>query len=378
MIASRDRELATESTGVRAARLLAELLEQDGWRVEARSLPSEDLVAEREGISYAVQVKAASEGRSDRLIPLWSQTWLQAVRAAGKDRRPLAVVAAPRIPPRVAEQVLRFAADHAPEGAAGVVDFAGLRAFRGDLLDELSREAPRKPAAAPRQVSGDAANIFSDLGQWMLKVLLAPELPEELLTAPRGHYRNATQLARAADVSVMSASRFVRQIQREGFLHESSACLELVRRDDLLRRWQAWTGRRAREAGFRFVLPGEPRRLLADAVRTVNGCLALFAAADALNVGFVHGVPPHVYVRQHVLEAGFDWKNVVPAEPGEVPGLIVRAATAPNSVFRGAVMRDGLRVCDVLQVWLDVSGHPSRGSEQAELVYRRILEPVFR
>jgi len=273
--------------------------------------------------------------------------------------------------------VLQFAAEYAPEAAAGVVDFAGLRAFRGDRLDDLNREAAHKPAAV-RAVPGHSSNLFSDLDQWMLKVLLAPELPENLLSAPRGRYRTASQLARAADVSVMSASRFVRQLQHEGFLHESSAYLDLVRREELFRRWQTWAGRRVREAGFRFVLPGDSRRLLAEAVRSADGCLALFAAADALDIGFVRGVPPHVYVHQLVPGAMSGWKALVPGERGESPDVIVRGATAPQSVFRGAVVKESVRVCDVVQVWLDVSGHPSRGSEQADLIRREILDPVIR
>ena len=273
--------------------------------------------------------------------------------------------------------MLQFAAEYAPEAAAGVVDFAGLRAFQGDFLDGLNREGVHKPAAV-RAVSGHSANLFSDLNQWMLKVLLAPELPDDMLSAPRRRYRSASQLARAADVSVMSASRFVRQLQREGFLHESSAYLELVRREELFGRWQAWAGRPAREDGFRFVLPGERRRLLAGAVRTADGCLALFAAADALEIGFVQGVPPYVYVHQIRPGSRIRLEDPGPAEPGEAPDLIVRAATTPQSVFRGAVIRNAIPVCDVLQVWLDVSGHPSRGSEQADLIRRTILEPVIR
>ena len=139
MVTSEPRKLDRSSAGAQAVRLVAELLVKDGWRVDASAPPSEDFVAERGGVSYVVQVKAASEGRGDRLVPLWSQAYLQAGRAAGKDRRPLAVVVAPRIPPRVAEQVLRFASEHAPEAAAGVMDFSGQRAFRGDLLEALNR-----------------------------------------------------------------------------------------------------------------------------------------------------------------------------------------------------------------------------------------------
>lgn len=369
-------QVGRESAGAQATRIVARLLMEHGWRVKTSASPSADLVAERGGVAYVVEVKAASEGRSDRLVPLWSQAYLQAVRAAGKDQRPLAVVLAPRIPARVAEQVVRFAAEHAPDAAVGVVDLSGQSAFRGDFLEELNREPPYRPAAA-RAAAHQPANVFSDLNQWMLKVLLAPELPEEMLSAPRGRYRSASELARAAKVSVMSASRLVRQLQQDGFLHESSAYLELVRREELFRRWQAWAGRRTREAGFRFILPGEPGRRLTDAARTVGGCLALFAAADALGVGFVHGVPPHLYVRQLGPGTPSGWKNLVLAERAEAPDLIVRAANAPSSVFRGAVTRDSVPVCDVVQVWLDVSGHPSRGNEQAELIRRRILEEIF-
>jgi hypothetical protein len=354
------------------------VLSEAGWIVgpPADRSPSADFVVERGDASYSVEVKAASEGRSDRLVPLWSQAWLQAVRASGKGQRALAIVVAPRIPSRVAEQVLLFAAVYAPGAAVGVIDFEGLAAFRGDFLDDLNRAARFRPAAARAGVASDPANIFSDLNQWMLKVLLAPELPEEVLSAPRERYGNASQLARAADVSVMSASRLVRQLQREGFLHESSESLELVRREELFQRWQAWAGRRARESGFRFVPAGEPAKRIAGAAKANGGCLGLFAAADALGVGFVHGVPPHLYVRPHRPGAP-GWKNLVPAGPGEIPDVILRAADAPNSVFRGAVVRDSVPVADVLQVWLDVAGHPARGREQADIIRQKILGPVI-
>ena len=82
----------------------------------------------------------------------------------------------------------------------------------------------------------------------MLKLLLAPLLPEDLLHAPRREYRNASELAVAAKVSVMSAFRFVRQLRQEGFLDRNDEPLRLVRRKELLRRWQAAHLRGARAA----------------------------------------------------------------------------------------------------------------------------------
>jgi hypothetical protein len=39
---------------------------------------------------------------------------------------------------------------------------------------------------------------------------------------------------------------------------------------------------------------------------------------------------------------------------------------------------DGVRVSDPLQVWLDVSPHPARGREQADLIFRQVIKPMIR
>jgi hypothetical protein len=108
-----------------------------------------------------------------------------------------------------------------------------------------------------------------------------------------------------------------------------------------------------------------------------RACLALFAAADALGVGFVQGVPPYVYVRRLSPASLSAWKNLVPIAPGEAPDVIVRQAPFPESVFRGMVRPHGMASCDVLQVWLDVSEHPARGEEQADLIRRRLLNRII-
>ena len=167
----------------------------------------------------------------------------------------------------------------------------------------------------------------------------------------------------------------MRQLRAEGFLHESSAHLELVRREELFRRWRNWADRPPREAGIRFFLKGP--RALPEAIERVDGCLGLFAAADALGVGFVQGVPPHVYVRRLGPGVVRDSMNMAPASPGEAPDLILREAPAPASVFKGAVMKDSAPVSDIVQVWLDVASHPARGAEQADLIHEKILERVI-
>ena len=364
-----------------AESLLAAMFEKAGWDVK-RSPHSErdrfrpELVVRRQGIAYAVEVKAGPEGRSDRLVPLLAQAVLQSARAAGREAEPLAVVAAPRISPRAAEQVIKFAEEYVPDAAAGVIDFEGLRMFRGPHLEEMNARAKDLPVSVRRSVR-DSGHFFSDLKQWMLKVLLAPELPDRLLSAPRGQYRNASQLARAANVSVMSAFRFVQQLQREGYLHESAPYLNLVRREDLLNRWEALSARSVREVPMRFVLPGDLQAQLRGMLSSGRACLGLFAAADALKLGVVRGVPPYVYVERVRPENLAAWKNLRACGPGEPPDVIIRQAPAPQSVFRGMVRPDGMAACDVLQVWVDVAAHPSRGREQADLILRRVLHRII-
>jgi hypothetical protein len=57
--------------------------------------------------------------------------------------------------------------------------------------------------------------------------------------------------------------------------------------------------------------------------------------------------------------------------------VYVRIPGNRESVFRGAIVKDGVPSSDIIQVWLDVSQHPSRGREQADLIWRRVLAPAM-
>ena len=128
---------------------------------------------------------------------------------------------------------------------------------------------------------------------------------------------------------------------------------------------------------MRFRLPGDLQVQLRKVLGSGRACLALFAAADALKLGFVQGVPPHVYVGLVQPSSLAAWKNLRPCEPGEQPDVLLRQAPAPSSIFRGMVRPAGLAACDVLQLWLDVASHPSRGQEQADLIRDRVLAPII-
>ena len=63
-----------------ALQRVAAMLEAKGWKIQA-SVPGStgpDLVVRRRGKRYGVALKATSEGRADRVIPLLSQAVLEA------------------------------------------------------------------------------------------------------------------------------------------------------------------------------------------------------------------------------------------------------------------------------------------------------------
>lgn len=355
---------------------LARVFHEHGWSVQPASGPGPDLLVSSGHLQYAVEVKSSREGRADRVIPLLSQAILQASRYADSSAAvPLAIVHVGRLTKVLGDKVSRFHAEYAPEAAVGLVGADGGLWFEGEGLSGMNVEPPRSPARRNRVAPKRSHDLFSDLNQWLLKVLLAPELPEALLSSPRREYSTAADLADAAQVSAMSVSRFIRRLREEAFLEESGEGFRLVRRAELFRKWQAAAMRATPELPMRFLMPGAPGQLLSKVVaRHPDACIGLFAAASLLGSGHVAEGLPWVYVRK-LPEDG--WPELVEAPAGEPPQLILKQAAAPRSIFRGAVQVDGAWVSDILQVWLDVSSHPARGREQADFLERTVLAGVM-
>ena len=215
-----------------------------------------------------------------------------------------------------------------------------------------------------------ASDLFSDLNQWLLKVLLASELPVHLLNAPRASYRHGSALAEAARVSVMGASRFLRRMREEGFLENFAQAFRVVRCGELFRRWQSAALRTSPELRMACLIPAPGSRQLQKVAVGMGDCIGVFAAADLLKLGHVGGVPPHLYVR-HLLPTSPDasWAGLAPVSPGEPAQIILKQPAAPESLFRAAMRVDNVLVSDALQIWLDASVQPSRGAWRHRLVF---------
>jgi len=375
--------------------IVRNLFREEGWKVldqprEPGGAP--DFLVSKHGRKLVLEIKRAAEGRKDRVIPLLSQAVLEAVhysRSLPSHPIPVGIVGANRIPDAVAEEAIHFVRERAPEVAVGLVDLEGFRSFAGHGLESLSSPRGLQDSIRSPKMGARAPQLFSDLNQWMLKVVLAPRIPDEYLGAPRGHYQGASQLAEAAGVSVMSAFRFVEEFSKEGFLEAGP--LRIVRVRELMNRWLAASQRRVLEIPMSWILH-KGKKALWNALRSVQSvavnlddplvspqprlCLGLFEAAEALGIGFVHGAKPHLYVERLSADVLRDLGLSGNAEE-KGADLYVRIPGSRESVFRGMVRIDGVPVSDILQVWLDVAQHPARGKEQADLIWRRILAPAF-
>jgi hypothetical protein len=362
---------------------VARLFESGGWKV-SRSSRSGDFRVAKGSLQYAVEIKAAREGRRPLLEAFLADALLRAQAAARihhPSSRPLAVVAAPALSDAMAGALRDYVSAMAPGAAFGLVDSRGRFEFHGEGLDGLTGDPARRPrqSRTPRAYIGD---LFSDLNQFMLKVLLGRYLPEELLRVQRGRIEGAAQLSKLAGTSLPSAWRLLSGMKDAGFVEESSGALEVVRRDDLLSAWVSAVHRPPHEVRAAFSIPvKESLSMLEPRVRALHSAgqriaWGGFAAIARLGFQFVHGAPLHLYV-DDLSEATLRRLNLVRAESNQASQVILRKSRWPESVFRAAVERGGQPTTDILQSWLDVSQHPARGAEQANVLWTRVLAPAL-
>jgi hypothetical protein len=362
---------------------LRRLFEEDGWKISA-ALRDADFLVSKDGIAYAVELKVAREGRRSVLEALLADAVLRSEAVARRQQSPtraLAIVAAPVLSDSMAVAIREYARAFVAETAFGFFDGRGRAEFHGPGLQGLAGGPIHRPRRS-RRPAFYAADLFSDLNQLMLKVLLGRYLPEELLQVRRGRIDGAAQLSKLAGTSLPSAWRFLSVLRDAGFLEESAAGLEIVRREDLMAAWLSAIRRPSLELRATLSIPvREPLPLLESRVSACQSAgmriaWASFAAAARLGFQFVHGAPLHLYV-EDLGEASLSRLNLVRSEDSQPSSVILRKARWPESVFRAAVDRGGQPTADILQCWLDVSQHPARGVEQADVLWRRVLAPAL-
>jgi hypothetical protein len=372
--------------------LLSNLLQEEHWQVKEGlclcDTPA-NLVISRGNVSFIVVLKTSSEGVQDRLVPLLAQAILEArtaVLATPDPVLPLAVVAAPVISPSTAHGLVSFRYKVAPDFSIGIFDRKGFIRFEGSEFHVINA-APLRPARRHRLTEPESADLFTDANQWMMKVLLAPLVPDNLLQAPRAEYRDARALAAAARVPIMPAVRFVRQLRIAGFLDYDTQSLRLINRKELMRRWQAANQCDFAEIPLRWIKPSRSGHQLQAAlrdyspepgmrVRAPRACLGLSEAARSLEFGAIRGIPPYLYIEY--LDWGvLDRLGLTPEDTEISSDVYVRVLRSRDSIFNAAVVCDGVPVADILQVWLDIDSRSGLGQAKADKIRRDALWRIF-
>lgn len=339
------------------------------------------LLLQRNGRSFGAVVHFGNE-RIDRLVPRLALSVLEAqnyVKELALEAEPMAIVLLDTISRPVFEITNEVVDQLAPECSVTIIGLDGSVSIDVPGYEFTDKIAEERGGRAITSTS-TAVNLFSDANQWMLKMLFAELLPPDLINAPQTRYRSGRQLGDAAGVSHVSSNKFLALLKKEGFLDTSADHLRLMNHKQLLLRWREAANNSKQEVPAHFMFPAVAVSTLDKLLIKNKGdvCLGLFAAADMLKMGHVSGVAPYLYVpklMQVTLGSG-TWSGVMPSLLGERTDLYIRQATFPTSIFKAMVVRDNKACTDVIQTWLDVSYHPARGQEQANLIYDKFLRPI--
>ena len=332
---------------------------------------------------WAVELRViAGPARRQVLRGLLADALLQArAKASTLRARPLAILAAEALSDAAVEELAEYVRAYGEDSPWGVIDARGRWQFFAEGLESFV-PVDDGMYLQKEEATRHSANPFSDLGQWMLKVLIERPLRREAgheLGGANSPIRNVSDLAARASVSLSSASKFVTALERLGYLERSRRGLRLLRLQALLEAWRIASQGPIEERPARLVLPAAtPLERLGPALaaRATTGspagppgrraCLALFAAAEVLGHGIVRGAPLHLYVET----LSGDFLRELDLHPVEHPSdadVYVRRPAFTESVFRGCVLApNGEPSADELQCWMDLSFHAARGQEQAD------------
>jgi hypothetical protein len=333
-----------------------------------------------ENRKFHLVLNAVSPARGPELERALADAYLRAssvTKSQPHERIPLPVVAAPSLSRAMLERLKKYAADVLPSAHWGAFDLAGTWHFPGLSIRIQADSAVMESMAFPAAVGKSPPpqhDPFSDLGQWLSKVMLAQGLSEDLVSAPRQRLRNQAALASAANVSLPTVSRWKKQLCSMAFLTDSKLGLRIVRKKELLIRWAASIRNRAyvdtwvqpvfgssnQDKALSRLLAEEPKAILLGA-----------AACDRLGIGVVKGAPMQIALPDHSPDylAGL---GLMPVQSGIKGAFLIRRPRYFESLRRGAVIRDGVAVADVLQCAIDSYNSPVRGMDQFEAILNRL------
>jgi hypothetical protein len=231
---------------------------------------------------------------------------------------------------------------------------------------------------------------FSDLDQWLIKVLLLSplDIAHQFWGGPKGYAENAYQLSKLAGVSQMPANQWAQAMEFSGYLKRIGRKNMIPLRIEAL--IEEWIGRyRLRDnriypfrSMFRVsnydAFIGE----LFEEIRLNSEELGEFGITAHLacklhEVKHSSARSIHIYCRGDIHNVARILK-LVPSEEERKADLFLVEPKYPRSVFGGVLKKKEIPVCDILQCYLDLYYLLDRGREQAAIVYENIVSRIIR
>ena len=224
----------------------------------------------------------------------------------------------------------------------------------------------RKPAARAPSRTG-SAELFTDMNQWILKLLLLSphaERPSSL-----------RELAKVTETSLPTAQRFVEAFGELGHVVKSDDGYVVARKSELMRRWLAsvemtrdWRMPVRARYGRTRLLSALAAHVAADRGYAALGGFAACETRRMLHV--VEPGPMEIHIDGRSMNVIND--NTERCERRDADALIVPSAAFAASIFRPLrwekPARTGLVAVDPIQAALDVWTQPLGGKEQARFI----------
>ncbi len=341
-----------------------------------------DIVATRDGKQFAVEIAALDPARHRHLVAQLAGDILRLMRLQREHGlEPLMAIVSRKARPQL-DRFRDYVDKHAPGMSWLAVDPSGAAHWFLDgkhgantslvkawVIPESSSSPPRRDPFAPQF-------------QWLLKILMLAGMKKRYWGGPQIRPKSVTELARLAGVSQPYGSMFGKVMESRGYLRRKRGELVVP---DVRRVLEDWSNalqiRRGKEVSARPLYGnlfdgGE----IEDLMARLRSSGARYAVGSHY-AAFLHGLS-RSNVRQLRLYVDIPLSralaslDLVSANDGETPLILARPPSSPL-VFDAVVEVDQVRVVDVLQCYLDVRGSSSRGVEQAEHIFERVLAPHF-
>ena len=330
------------------------------------------------GSKVSVHLKSMSRGTVEDMKGRLAMGLLKALKEdkGGGIGHPVVMLQAPRIGRRAIGELARFMQEDAPDDVGwGAFDDRGSFHLEMPSLDIEVDKRGRSSTEEARKTKYNQ-RAFTDLNRWLLKVLMLTDAPEGRWKSGekfRRRVRNPNDLKDVADVSQAKAYQFARTFKSLGLLRWNRGDFQITGRRHVFDLWYE-----------------EERQLHVEEypVRSIFGTTDLHAmlrkagdevdcAVGGLAACKLHGVlhtsvgVPHVHISGSP-DVVMEKLDLEPVAEHQAEARLIQLPYS-ESIFRGLVAIDGVKVVDILQAALDSGRSRGRGREQAEYIVEHVL-----